>query len=233
MLVWSDEFNGTNTWIGPFWNPTWWPKTEADSVNTYIQNGALRFKLSAPATLGGAGRLYKGTGCGYVPGAYEQDYGYWEVRIAMSYPGDRSHVGYFALYPNTGWPPEIDFFETSGRVGDGNKAIFTQHWGVTDTWESNPITIDVTQYHIYGVEVTPTVINWYVDNILTATQLNKSPSTLWHPTAGLWACDWDGVCTNLPDLTLNPSYMDIDYLRIYDSLPTTTCSIPITTLNVT
>lgn len=97
--------------------------------------------------------------------------GLWELEIKAP---DSDRVEMVAmLWPDDDqeWPNgEINLME--GRIGNG-RTMTNLHW--SDPVTGNPthdpelIHCDVTQWHRYGVEVTPTSVLWYVDGKLRRT----------------------------------------------------------------
>jgi beta-glucanase (GH16 family) len=79
------------------------------------------------------------------------------------------------LFPATGWPPEVDFNETSG-VSTGTSA--TTIWAVNSSGNKSQVqvqqTIDMTQWHTWGVIWTPTSVTYTVDGRAWGTVTNAS-----------------------------------------------------------
>jgi len=84
-------------------------------------------------------------------------YGAYFVRSRLTGPGTTMVV---LLWPVSGWPPEIDFAETFGDTGS---AMATVHYTSANNMIHIPISIDVTQWHTWGVIWTPTAITYTVD----------------------------------------------------------------------
>lgn len=223
-LILEDNFNSssidTNKWSTPHGNWKPWSYTDLDRNNVSVSNGAARLKISKSSS----GKPYRG--CILENKNKTIQYGKCEVRAKLP-PSNQGVVCYILLWPADGvWPPEIDFVETSGK--DSSAVIFTQHWGKhqdnshpqQESWLKN---IDVTQWHIYSVEVTKDSIKWYVDGSLKTTQVNRSPNTRWNFSAGIWAGNCTGKWGGCPSGTF-PKYMDIDYVKLWDVVPTETPS---------
>jgi len=84
------------------------------------------------------------------------------------------------LWPVRGWPPEIDFNETSG-VTSGTSA--TIHWGSNNAQSQVRLSIDMTQWHTWGVVWTPNSVYYTVDgtvwgSITDPTEIPQVPMTL-------------------------------------------------------
>lgn len=244
-LIFSDDFDGStldpNKWTKP--SGTWiWPWTDADSNNISVSNGMVRMKISTSTI----GKPYRGCMLDTFAGqpdkqTYTLTYGKCEVRARLP-PSNNGITAYILLWPEDNiWPPEIDFVECDGRTA--NTLFFTQHY-CSYTGNQNdycrirgykriapyyPLSnIDITQWHIYSVELTSSSVKWYVDGQLKVTQANYNPGQKWLFGAGIWAgcCGSGGYCATgekdkwggwggCPTGHPFPQYMDIDYVRIW------------------
>ncbi len=92
------------------------------------------------------------------------------------------------------WPPEVDFNETSGTT-TGTSA--TVHFGATNGEDQRTLSIDMTQWHTWGVIWSPSSIEYTVDGhvwgiVTKASEIPDQPMTLdlqqqtW--CASGWAC---------------------------------------------
>ncbi len=84
-------------------------------------------------------------------------YGAYFVRSRVTGPGPTIVE---LLWPTVGWPPEIDFNETSG-VATGTSA--TTIWSVSHGQSQVRMNIDMTRWHTWGVIWTPTSVTYTVD----------------------------------------------------------------------
>ncbi len=78
------------------------------------------------------------------------------------------------------WPPEIDFNETGGTV---DATSSTLHYGPINLIEQRFVTIDMEQWHTWGVIWTPKAITYIVDGsvwgtIAAADEISAKPMTL-------------------------------------------------------
>jgi hypothetical protein len=104
------------------------------------------------------------------------------------------------LWPSNGdWPPEVDFNETGGQ---STSTTATNIWAVTSTTRSQTqdhVTIDMTQWHTWGVIWTPSSIILTVDgqewgSFTTASEIPDMPMWLalqqqtWCSASPAWAC---------------------------------------------
>lgn len=93
--------------------------------------------------------------------------GKWQIKAKF----DRAYgVGYaILLYPKGGaWPPEIDLAE--GTAG-GNHIMATVHYGTAKQnfqIQRFLFTVDMTKWHIYGVSVTNSEIDYLIDGKIWA-----------------------------------------------------------------
>ena len=98
-------------------------------------------------------------------------YGAYFVRSRLTGAGP---TGVQLLWPasNT-WPPEIDFNETGGGVTSTSATV---HFGSNGTnhIDQRNLTIDMTQWHTWGVIWTPTSITYTVDGRVWGTITNTS-----------------------------------------------------------
>ena len=85
-------------------------------------------------------------------------YGAYFVRSRVTGPGPNEVA---LLWPVTNvWPPEIDFNETGGLLSSTTSSV---HFGATNTIIQRNVTIDMTQWHTWGVIWTPNSIVYTVD----------------------------------------------------------------------
>jgi beta-glucanase (GH16 family) len=94
----------------------------------------------------------------------DQTYGAYFVRSKLTGPGATQVE---LLWPAQGWPPEVDFSETYGPT---NTSMATLHYSSANNEVHQSITIDMTQWHTWGVIWSPTQISYLVDGKVWATQ---------------------------------------------------------------
>jgi beta-glucanase (GH16 family) len=64
------------------------------------------------------------------------------------------------LWPVTGgWPPELDFSEGAS----GTTTMATSHWSASNAQAHFFAKVDMRQYHVYGLEWTPTRVTFTLD----------------------------------------------------------------------
>ena len=90
-----------------------------------------------------------------------QTYGKWSVRFRM----DRGMgVGMcLALWPKTGWPPEIDFAEESTLYGKRHVETGTLHYGAHNSQNHAKVMGDFSKWHVMSVEWTPGKLVYLLD----------------------------------------------------------------------
>ena len=98
-----------------------------------------------------------------------QTYRAYFVRSRLTGPGP---TGVQLLWPVANvWPPEIDFNETGGTTGSTSATV---HWSSANSQEQHNLTIDMTQWHTWGVIWTPTSITYTVDGRVWGTVTNPA-----------------------------------------------------------
>jgi hypothetical protein len=106
---------------------------------------------------------------GFMLNAVTQTYGKYVVRAKF----DRRNANIehcMLLWPTSGWPPEIDFSEGPTTKG----VMVTSHWGASNSQVHAFKKLDMSQWHTYGVEWTPTRLLFTVDGVGWATMTGKA-----------------------------------------------------------
>ncbi|MEZ4863303.1 MAG: glycoside hydrolase family 16 protein [Caldilineaceae bacterium] len=147
---------------------------------------------------------------------FDQEYGYFKMRAKV--PKGKGLWPAFWLLPTTKarhW--EIDIFEILGD--DTNTVHLTNHWPDSEgNYTKGKTTFtgpDFSEdFHIFGLEWSPTEIIWsidYVERYRTTRGVPHEPMFLLANLAvgGNWPGDPDS-------LTPFPSYFDIDYIQVYE-----------------
>jgi hypothetical protein len=139
-------------------------------------------------------------------------YGAWFVRSRITGAGSTQVE---LLWPSNGsWPPEIDFNETGGQA---TSTTATDIWAVTSTTRSQSqdhLTIDMTQWHTWGVIWSPTSIILTVDGVEWGSFTDAADI----PDIAMWLtlqqqtwCSSDFACPTAPDS------MQIDWVAEYQA----------------
>ncbi len=137
-----------------------------------------------------------------------QTYGAYFVRSRLTGAGPAAIE---LLWPTGSWPPEVDFNETGGGIS-GTSA--TVHYGAANSQSRRALSIDMTQWHTWGVIWTPSSITYTVDGNAwgTVTFRGRDPESshdldLQQQTfcASGWACP------------RAPQSMQVDWVAEYSS----------------
>jgi beta-glucanase (GH16 family) len=144
-----------------------------------------------------------------------QTYGKYLVRMRMDNGDGIAHVA--LLWPaDNSWPPEIDFSEDNGKTRLTNHASL--HYGANNSQITNSVSVDMSQWHTFGVEWTAGKLVYTLDGQPWATTTSSNvpavPMVLDLQTQA-WACgdnSWEGC----PDAT-TPSHvnLDVDWATAY------------------
>lgn len=242
-LLWHDEFEGNsinqNKWAFDIGNGTdgWgnWEKQYYLKENATVSDGTL--KITAKKESYG--------GCSYTSaklktlGKLDFTYGYVEARIKL--PAISGTWPAFWMLPSSslngkGWPwsGEIDIMENKGNqsnivsstlhsAGDANQTY--SHYATKEYTTSS----SVANWHTYAVDWRNKQISFYVDDILfqTVTQdmwrssnyngyndgepFNKKFYIILNLAIG-----GQFISQALPDDSLMPASMEVDYVRVYN-----------------
>jgi beta-glucanase (GH16 family) len=157
---------------------------------------------------------------------FNQMYGYFESRMKL--PAGRGLWPAFWLLPSpSSWPPEIDIMENLGQ--DCSTVYMSNHWsaqwpnGVGEP-QAGATTLPYTGvnacsgFHTFGVEWTPSTIDFYIDGVRRARITDHVPVAN-SAFTGMYLLlnlavggSWPGA----PDAnTPFPSAMEIDYVRVW------------------
>lgn len=241
-LVWSDEFNGPD---GTMPDPRKWHVVKDGSgfgnneqqyytdrrVNVRQEKGNLVITARKEAFTGrdGISRAYTSARI-ETQGRFQQKYGRIEARIKLP-QGQGIWPAFWMLgvdIPTAGWPAcgEIDIME---NVGFEPLKVHGSLHGPGYSG-NNPLTGAYTlpksarfsdDFHVFAVEWEPSVIHFYVDDVLYETQTaNDIPSSKhWafdHPFFILLNVAVGGNWPGSPDNTSTfPVSMLVDYVRVY------------------
>jgi beta-glucanase (GH16 family) len=218
-LTFHDEFNGKaldrSKWIDSYPDNV---RTHSNNEQQYyaedgwkVGKGAIRFKAEK-RSMGG---MPYTSGMISSFGKFEQKYGWFEIRA--QFPKGKGLWPAFWLLPVTkAWPPEIDILEILGHETD--KIYFSTHWGKdykehkfkTQEYKGTEFS---DGFHTVALEWTEKECIWYVDGKERARTSEGIPHEPMYLLANLAVGgDWPGMPD---DKTPFPSFMDIDYIRVY------------------
>ena len=137
----------------------WWAPS-----HVVVTHGVLNLETYRDSRFGG--RWVSG-GVSSAP-ALTQTYGKYEVRLRV----DRGMgVAFVALlWPSNGsWPPEIDFAENGGESSSRDAIAATLHYGRDNLQIQRSLKVDLTHWHVLGVEWLPGKLVYTVDGHTWAT----------------------------------------------------------------
>lgn len=169
----------------PAWNAQYDGTVKISSIQSYEKDWWHQFNASMPNNH-------------HEPDfdGYSTKYGYFEIRAKLSNVGGGGHQAFWLVGTNgTGTGPaaqsEIDFIETFFSK-PANWRIAAYGWGDPDflsSWYLSDTTVPngspTSEYHVYGMDWTPTQLNFYYDNQLYKT-INDAPNTAMAMILGIY-----------------------------------------------
>ena len=244
-LIWHDEFD---TELGDTPDPgRWgydlgghgWGNKELQVYTSLPENACVVVDADAAAGKSLAITAIKKPDGGYTSArlvtrhTFQSTYGRYEARIKMS-AGQGIWPAFWLLGGNmseVGWPKcgEIDIMEWIGRVpGTGYGTLhgpgYSGKDGIQGKFPATGEAVFSGEYHAFSVDWSPNLIEWHIDGV----QYHKlTPADL--PNGAPWVYDHDfyiilnlavgGSWPEYPDdSTTFPQSLNIDYVRVYQSL---------------
>lgn len=138
---------------------------------------------------------------------FQQTYGAYFVRSRATGAGPTQVE---LLWPSAPvWPPEIDFNETYGGT---DSTTATTHWGSANSQAHASTSIDMTQWHTWGVIWTPTTITYTVDGRAWGQVTNTGAIPTQAMTLDLQQQTWCGSDWACPSA---PQQLDVDWVAEY------------------
>jgi Glycosyl hydrolases family 16 len=194
QLVASDEFNGSGL------SGNWGPYEGAG-------HGGNGRRVASAISVSGGIMTMSGDANGNTGGMSwndNQTYGKWEVRARMP-RGDDNYHPVLLLWPADGWPPEVDFAETTSASNGEN---FYLHYSSSNQQVSASHDMDITQWHNYAVEWVAGRVTGYIDGVkwFESTDGQTIPNQPMHLAIQL---------DNFGGGNMQPTQMQVDYVRIY------------------
>jgi beta-glucanase (GH16 family) len=150
---------------------------------------------------------------GWMESKKDQKYGKWEVRMKISAPagtGAKYHPVLILWTDALDFPKggEVDYTEVN--IGDTHDTAFIHHPTSSGTVQDQytSATMDLTQWHDYAVEWTPTAINGYIDGVkwFSDSKPGSQPPVAMHQTIQL---------DNNDGTHEMPATMDVDWFHLY------------------
>lgn len=152
---------------------------------------------------------------------YTPTYGYFETRLkGVNAPGNHVAlwmIGYEDVPENSSEICICEIFgkhttETSSKVGVGVHPFGDPR--ITDDFQEIELPIDITEFHVYAAEWTPTHIDFYVDNKLIRT-VKQSPGYPMQFMLGIYERPKETVPAAAGAQSLYPKKFVVDYVRAY------------------
>ncbi|MFE2729311.1 family 16 glycosylhydrolase [Kitasatospora sp. NPDC059327] len=192
----------------PAWNAKYDGTVKISSIQSYEKDWWHRFNYDMPNDH-------------HEPdfNGYSTKYGYFEIRAKNSDVGGGGHQALWMVgtddTSSASANSEIDMIETffsqpnNWRIGayGWSDPNFLSNWWSSDT--TVPSGSPTTEYHIYGMDWTPTQLNFYYDNQLYRT-INDAPNSPMGMILGLYTDAGSGVHNDTWPKTWN-----VDYLRVF------------------
>jgi beta-glucanase (GH16 family) len=244
-LVWSDEFDGAAgaSFDGAKWaadtGGAGWGNQEREFYTTRTDNiamdGSGHLVITARAEPASSTYSCWYGKCGYTSariktkGLFSQTYGRFEARIRIPH-GQGLWPAFWMLGDNidaVGWPRsgEIDIMENIGREpsivhGTMHGPGYSGGSGIGGPYSLTRGAF-ADDFHVYAVEWSPGLIQWFVDDTeyFRTSQASIPSGTAWvfdHPFFLLLNVAVGGSWPNDPDATTTfPQTMLVDYVRVY------------------
>ena len=191
----------------PAWNPEYDTTVKVSSIQTYNANWWHRFNADMPndhnePTFDG----------------YSTKYGYIEMRAKLSNTGGGGHQALWLVgtddTSSASANPEIDMLETFFSKPDTWR-IAAYNWGSPDFipyWdgcECQTTGSPTSEFHVYGMDWSPTELKFYYDGVLVRT-IADAPNQAMGIILGIYTDAGSGVHNNVW-----PKSWAVDYLRVF------------------
>lgn len=144
-----------------------------------------------------------------------QTYGWWSVRFRMAKGAGTAFA--MMLWPQKGWPPEIDFAEEGPGMGAARSVMTsTLHYGSNNTMIHHSVRANFTRWHTMGVIWTPGMIRYRLDGHTWATITGSHV-----PHQPMHLCIQTEVGPKGQDKTMptsrtpSPTRLQIDWVRVW------------------
>lgn len=115
------------------------------------------------------------------------------------------------LWPKVGWPPEIDFNENGGSVVGTSSTV---HFGSTNRMQQNFVSVNMQEWHTWGVIWTAKSITFVLDGRVWAKvtgrgEVPHQPMTL--------DFQQHALCGSGSECPRSPAYLLVDWVAEYSS----------------
>lgn len=239
-LVFSDEFNLPNgsqpdskIWSRKTRNPDQCNRWNSDSEKVvFIKNGHLVCRaIPNRSEPNDTARML--TGSIWTFGKYNVTYGRIEVRMKTNNKVGNFPAAWLKWQPRN-WTTdpyaEIDIVEMFGNMGSANHNIHSQltvknpKHGQKNSFR---VPLDVTKWHVYAIEWTPTYVTWTIDGKPVGTYRKSTDPKLLRE--GQWTFDkpcyivlnqsvGDGSIKGIGRYKKTTYETQFDYIRIYQKV---------------
>jgi len=230
-LIWSDEFNQDGDIDPNYWSycprgTVAWTTYLTENPNyAHLSNGNLNLRLDN-AIIDGDNAAYHSGGI-KTAGKFNFTYGKIEVRAKFT-QGQGSWPAIWLMPDDPasygGWPAsgEIDIMEHVKYYDYVGQTLHNSTVTKSDGGSTAGVAADynTTDFNIYGLEWTPTTINFYVNDKLTNTytKIAGAGSSQWPYDKPFYIIlnqsGGAGMAGSITDAEL-PFTMDVDYVRVY------------------
>jgi beta-glucanase (GH16 family) len=171
-----NDFTGTalpSGWGAYSGNPGSDPGAQWGTAHVVVSNGMLQLNTYQDPAYGNEWV----TG-GVSQSGRSQTYGAYYVRSRVTGAGPTQVELLWPVAPV--WPPEIDFNETGGGTTSTSATV---HFGSSSGQDQRNLSIDLTQWHTWGVIWTPSSITYTVDGkvwgtVSVASEIPNQPMVL-------------------------------------------------------
>jgi hypothetical protein len=158
-----------------------------------------------------------GATCGGWMNNFDQQYGYWEVKMRAYSTGTSGSAPHpvLILWPtNNEWTSELDFFETNiGSSATGYLHCTSSSGSANSNCYVLPTNnVDYSQWHVYGIQWTPTCMTGYIDT--TKWWSTCSTSSFQPLGSSNLTIQLDNLSGSTP---VKAGEMDIDWAHMYKS----------------
>lgn len=226
-IAWADEFNINGAPDSTKWSyeigAGGWGNNELQYYtsrpeNVIVQGGVLKINLLKENYMGSnytSARII-------TKGKYTLKYGRVDIRAKLPAGGGTWPALWMlgANYETSPWPAcgEIDIME---HVGNNlNKIYATLHSPGNSGANGNGSTVNIptatSAFHIYSLEWSPTVLKFYVDNVVFYTFSNSSTTPFNNPFFFIVNCAMGGNFGGTVDPNITTATLEVDYIHVYN-----------------
>lgn len=225
-MAWADEFNidgppDASKW-GYEYGAGGWGNNELQyytdrPANVIVQGGLLKINLLKESYMGSNYTSARIT----TKGKYTLKYGRVDIRAKLPAGGGTWPALWMlgANYETSAWPAcgEIDIME---HVGNNLNRIYgTLHSPGNSGANGNGSTVMInnvtTDFHIYSLEWSPTIIKFYVDNVAFYTYNNTSSTPFNNPFFFIFNCAMGGNFGGTVDPNITAVTLEVDYIHVF------------------